>query len=420
MRAPLLAVAALLVPSIAVAQAPAPGLTWRRGAFSGRVSAYLQGELQLREGSEAALSDDGRRSLNFDRFLLRRVRLIGTVETRWAQLLVELDGNTVDGPAVGVQNAEATLRWLRTPDAPLPLASLTVGLFRIPFGYQNLQNARVWGFLEPSLAVQAMFPGQSDLGARVAGAVGWFRYSAAVMNGHPVEDRSFALGAPAGPNDFVGRLGLDVAFARASTRLQAGLSALHGRGFHPGSPATPDTIVYRDINQTGALDPSGLMLVPGQPAVPARTFARWAVGADVALNVQPLRAWRFLVFAEALYAQNLDRGVNVANPVAGSADIREIGWVVGTVHTLFDHLVLGVRLDGYDPDADALTRANGRYVPADQSYLTAAFLLGYELDATNKVLVQYDLVRDHLAIDAAGRPTDLRNDRLTARLQVGM
>jgi hypothetical protein len=197
------------------------------------------------------------------------------------------------------------------------------------------------------------------------------------------------------------------------------VSALAGTGFHAGTPATPDMLLYRDVDQSGTFDPRNVVLVPGQPATASRTFARWGAALDVALTAQPVPRWRFTVFAEAAYALNLDRGVLPADPVLAGVATREIGWAVGYVQTLFDYVVAGLRVEGYDPDADRVVAENGRLVRSDASYFVATFHLALALDRSTLLGVEYVAVRDHLAIDAAGRPTDLRNNVLLCRLQAG-
>lgn len=416
----LLAAALALTPARARADDLANTIRWRWRDLRGSVGAFAQAQLELNSSSEPAVSDDGRRLLDVDRFALRRANVLADVAGPWFALALETTASTLHGGTFALSQGHATLRLPRDPDDGPAKVALSAGLLRVPFGWHNRVGARVWGFVEAPLAARALFPGQSDLGASVHGAIGWFRYDLAWMNGHPVGDRSFPLLAPNGPRDGVGRVGVVASALRGALRVEGGVSALYGEGFSPGAPATPDVIAYRDVNQTGVLDPANLVLIPGRPAIAARTFARWAAGVDLVVRAEPLRAWRFEVVAEAVYALNLDRGVEPADPVASSRDLRELGWSVGTVHTLFDRAVLGVRVDGYDPDVDARARVAGRVVPADRSYLTASFLLGLALSATNRLVAQYDLVVDHLAVDTSGRPTDQRNDAFTARLQVGL
>lgn len=393
---------------------------WRWRDLRGSVGAFAQAQLEVNAASEPRVSDDGRRLLSLDRFTLRRANVLADVSGPWFALAIETTANTVNGMTFGLTQGFGTLRWPRSSDDGPAKVALTAGLFRVPFGWHNRVGSRVWGFAEGPLAIRALFPGQSDLGAALGGVIGWLRYDLALMNGHPVGDRSFPLLAPNGPRELVGRLGVQTAARRGALRIEGGVSALHGTGLSPGAPATPDTIAYRDINQTGVIDPSNLVLIPGRPAIASRAFTRWALGADLVVRAEPSRAWRFEVVVEGVYAQNLDRGVEPADPITSSGDLRELGWSVGTVHTLFDRALLGVRVDGYNPDVDASGRVGGRVVPADRSYLTTSFLLGLSLSATNRLTAQYDLVVDHLAIDAAGRPTDQRNDAFTARLQVGL
>src|SRR5262249_25410742 len=96
------------------------------------VYGYVQGQGQFDRSSANVIAQDGR-SLNDDRFLVPRARLVAEREWRLAAVLLELDGNTNAGPAVGLQRAEASILY-RGDNAPpmAPMLSVTLGQFRIP------------------------------------------------------------------------------------------------------------------------------------------------------------------------------------------------------------------------------------------------------------------------------------------------
>jgi hypothetical protein len=389
------------------------------GGFRVRLGGYVQGQFQTQEESEEQLSADGRGLLNGDRFSLRRGRLLLSAERDFAEMLLELDANTTRGVQLGVRQAEATLRYMGpNASAEVPLVALTLGLFRTPFGYETVRSARDRVWMENSLVAQAFFPGESDLGVRLRGGLSWFRYAFAVTNGHPLDEPRFGAQAPTRPSDFMGRVGFDI--TTGETRVSGGVSALVGNGFHPGTPATKDTLVVRDVTETGATTPQSIQLVPGRAATPSQTFGHWATGADFQLSARPLRAWRFSLQGEVYFGQNMDRGFAIADPVSTGFDVREFGAVLSYTQELFDWVLMGARLEYYNPNADSVARQGGRLVASPQDVLTASFLAGLQLPRSQtRLVVQYDAISDHLALGEDGLPRDLRNNRLFVRLQVG-
>ena len=47
-------------------------------------------------------------------------------------------------------------------------------------------------------------------------------------------------------------------------------------------------------------------------------------------------------------------------------------------------------------------------------------MIGLRYQRRARLVFQYDIVRDKLGRDEAGIPTDLKNDRMTVRLQVNL
>lgn len=199
-------------------------------------------------------------------------------------------------------------------------------------------------------------------------------------------------------------------------RIEGGLSGLSGRGFHRGRPATTDRLVWRDLNEDTVVDPIELQSISGSPAEPSETFRRFAMGADLRVFVALPVIGELAVRAEIIRASNLDRGLYVADPVASTYDLRELGWYVGAVQEVTRWAHVGVRYDRYDPDADAREREPFALVPRDLSLSTWSFMAAARLPF-GRLVAQYDLRRNAFGRDASGAPTTLADDSFTLRAE---
>jgi hypothetical protein len=384
-------------------------------------SGYIQAQYENSQLSEDQLQQGGL-PLNQDRFLVRRARIRLDRAWQWAHAAIEIDGNTTRGPTFGLRRAEAALLYRSTdPDAP-PWVRVTAGLSEIPFGYELTDSSRSRVFMERSTGSLALFPGEPDVGVRVSGGVAFFRYAIAALNGEPIDDRP---GRPArDPNaakDLVGRVGVETPLhadraGHADLHLAGGASFLTGKGFHAGSEATKNSVVWRDLNENGVLDAGELTAVPGTAAVPSQNFDRWAIGLDLGLSLDT-RLGRSRLYGEVFVAQNADRGVFVADPIATGSDVREVGWYIAFLQEVTRWGIVGFRADRYDPNADFLDKRVGKLIPADASITTLSPLVGATLPDRVRIVFQYDAILDKLARNASGVPTDLRNNQLTLRIQ---
>jgi hypothetical protein len=383
------------------------------------VYGYVQGQFQTDRSSQNTVAQDGR-PLNQDRFVVPRGRLVVEREWGFASALLELDGNTLNGPGFGLQRAEATILHRGTNAPPLPpLLSVTLGQFRVPFGEENLQSPAVRYFMERSLVSRAMFPSEIDVGLRVAGGIGWFRYSVAATNGQPLGTRDFPLQDPDSAKDLVGRIGVAVK-PSDSADVSAGFSSLAGRGFHRESAATKSQVQWNDRNGDGIFQPEEVTGVDATSARPSSTYRRFAI----ALDGQATLRWSLgeTQLGGAFYVgSNMDRGVFFSDPVLLGRDTRHLGLVLSATHELGDWVVLGFRADHYNPDSDSSDFQNAKPVqPNDRSVQTYSPLIGLRYERRARLLFQYDFVRDKLGRDEAGLPVDLKNDRMTVRLQVNL
>jgi hypothetical protein len=380
-----------------------------------KIGGYVQAQYQHNAVSEDQLQQGGA-PLNQDEFLVRRARL--RLDRGWdfASATLELDAGTVRGPRVGIRRAEGSLfyRGQNAKQLP-PLVGLSIGILDIPFGFELADSARVRWFMERSLGSSALFPTEMDAGAKLFGAVSFLRYAVAVTNGEPVDERGLPRD-PNGSKDVSGRFGAELALGD-KLALSGGTSFAVGKGFHAGSDATKSNVVWNDVNQDGVAQPTELVGVSGSAATPSENFDRWAIGLDLQVGLQTSLG-RSTLYGEAFVASNHDRGFLPSDPVATTLDARQAGGYVALTQELTRYGVVGFRAAVYDPSSDIVETRATKLLPKTQTVKTFSPLVGVVLPDRARLLLQYDFVRDYLARDAVGVPTDADNDQWTLRLQV--
>jgi hypothetical protein len=378
------------------------------------VGGFLQADaVVVDQSSQDQVSPASGDPLNTQRFLIRRANIFVEAHRQSLSAAIEMDANTVKGMAVGLVRAYVALAKTR-PDWD---ADVALGLLRIPFGLE----AQEWDpdrfFLERSNVSRALFPGTFDLGGRTKGSWRFVRAQLAVMNGNPVGDASFPARDPNAAKDFVGRLGIDSTVAD-KIHVSAGVSSLKGTGFHPGTPATKNVLVWNDDNEDGIVELPEIQIIPGRAATPSQNYSRFAVGADGRIDGVIPRLGHSILFGEVIWAANLDRGLVPADPISSGRDLRELGWVLGIGQELTSRAALGIRYDFYNPDLDAYRQTPTVIVPKDASFHTWTFTLSWGGFARDRLLFEYQHNRNALAISANGSPTTLAADTLTLRGQM--
>jgi hypothetical protein len=374
-------------------------------------SGYIQGEYETNQDSQDQLSPTGD-PLNQDRFVLRRARVKVEKEWQYASAMIETDGNTVNGPYFGLLHAEASVlyRGERAYSLP-PFLELTFGQFDLPFGYELVESPKTRWFMERSSASRALWPGEPDVGARLESALGWFRGVVAIVNGNPLgEPVGFPLRSPNAAKDIVARAGAELE-PTPWLFLAGGASVYNGTGFNPGTLATKNLV--QGVLNGGTLMPT---VLPATAATPSQTFNRWAVGGDLRAEVKTALGTTRLTF-ELVVADNMDRGLFVAEPILTGYDSREVGVAIGITQEIFGYGVIGFRYDSYDPNADAQAREGGTLVAVSQTVRSFSPLIGLALRDHARLLFQYDVNRNELGLTPSGLPTDLRDDAWTLRLQ---
>ena len=383
-----------------------------------RLSGYIQADdVAYDQASQDQIDPATGAPLNQTRYLIRRARLHLDVDHARMAGSLELDANTVNGGAVGIIDAEVSVRARGPGDRTRPWGDATIGLFRIPWGYEVSERDQDRFFLERSAVSRALFPGVFDLGLRAR--VGWrfVDLQVALTNGDPVSDRTYPLQDPNHAKDLVGRIG--VLGTRGRVAFAAGLSGLAGTGFHPGTPQTKDVLVWRDENQDGIVQLSEIQVIPGTAATPSENFRRFALGADARVVITLPRLGALELFAEADWAVNLDRALEPADPISDGRDLREQGWVVGFVEELGPHFAVGGRFDTYNPDADAFEQRAVAVVPVDMTFNTWTATGAWRWAGLDRITFEYQHFTNPLGLTASGAPTTLGGDTFTVRGQLG-
>jgi hypothetical protein len=386
------------------------------------VSLYglVQSDLVIQQGAQDQINPDNGQPLNTDRFLIRRARLGARLDRTYGEGGLEIDGNTVNGPAFRLIDAHASVKLPGSGRIPLLMA--TIGLTRIPFGYEVPQEDKDRFFLERSIAARALFPDEYDLGFRLMGGWHFLRYALAVQNGEPLGAGRFAGLDPKKKKDIVGRMGIEDEVMEGIYVI-GGASALTGTGFHPGSSVTKPTVTWSDSNGDATLQPNELTGVPGSSASSSATFSRFGVGGDLLVAAKTSWLGNTTFAAQVYFANDLDRGLQPADPLGSPSggqarSFRELGYNLALTQQLTALGAVGVRYDFYDPDRDAYNRVTGNIVPNDSSYSTIA-ITGMVIGAGwGRAILEYDINRNHLGLDSSGNPTNLASNALILRGEV--
>jgi hypothetical protein len=392
------------------------------GALGRGLSLYglVHADLMVQQGAQDQVNPDNGQPLNTDRFLIRRARLGARMDRTYGEGGMEIDGNTINGPAFRLIDAHASVKL--PGSGGLPLLMATIGFTRIPFGSEVPQEDKDRFFLERSIAARALFPDEYDLGLRLMGGWHFLRYAVAVQNGEPLGAGRFAGLDPNKKKDIVGRVGIEDEVIEG-IYVVGGASALTGTGFHPGASATKPAITWGDSNGDATLQPSELTGVPGSAASPSANFSRFGVGGDLLVAAKTSWLGNTTFAAQVYFANDLDRGLQPADPLASPAggqarSFRELGYNIALTQQLTPLAAVGVRYDFYDPDRDAYNRVTGNIVPNDSSYSSISItgmLIG---SGWGRAILEYDINRNHLGLDSSGNPTNLASNAFILRGEV--
>lgn len=393
------------------------------------VSGFLHVDwVAFRQTSQNEVTPGTGEPLNENRFVIRRARIRLETDQGLVHGMLAVDANTIRGPQVRPWNIEASLKWpvttrYRGPaevaqsDSKDAFVIVSTGLIMTPFGFDIPELERTRPFLERSTMAAELVPQSYDLGLRILGGYRFVNYAFAIMNGDPIGERAFPGRDPNESKDLVFRLGVSTEIVDGF-RVDAGVSGLNGRGFHKGNAPSKDQLVWRDQNEDGQVQQTELQVLTGSPATPSQGFDRFAMGADARVHVRLPIVGELKLRAEIIRGKNLARGSFAADPVSASRDLRELGWALSATQELSQWMLLGVRYDTFDPDADAREQKPFAVVPNDRSFSTWAFMATLRWKKS-RLIAEYDRRKNALGRDDNGAPTTLADDSFTLRAAVG-
>jgi hypothetical protein len=347
--------------------------------------------------------------LNEDTTTVRRgfFRATAVRDQMFAEL--ELDANTVNGPAARIVTSQ--VGWHKGDRF-----QIRGGLILIPFGALVPNNARYRYFMEQPAFLRALFPGDVDAGVNESGAYGLVHWSFAAMNGAPVGDAQWQGRDPSSSYDLIARLGTEIELPHHG-QFAAGISALSGKGLHPGTPPTKDSLQWVDANQDGIVQITELTTIPGSPGEPSQPFSHDAIDLDATVHWCLRDLGHGMAQFEGAIAKNLDRGLVYADPIARSRDVRELGFSLSLEQDLGAFALAGVRYDRYDADRDASETEGVTTVYTHEVFSTLSVMAAARWN-TARLILQYDHATNPFGRADDGAPTSQRADRVTLRGQV--
>jgi hypothetical protein len=142
------------------------------------------------------------------------------------------------------------------------------------------------------------------------------------------------------------------------------------------------------------------------------------LGVDARFTVLTDTLGASMLYGEIVWAKNLGRGSRFfADPVAMGRDVQGFGYNLALVQDIYNHVQLGIRYDHYDPDRDTTDVQGAKTVLSSLAYDTLAFA-GAVRTAGARLVVEFDLNRNHNGRDNAGMPTNLADNAFTLRAEV--
>ncbi len=268
-------------------------------------------------------------------FRLRRTRLVAEYTTDHMRLTIDLDPNLSGGSIPGSGTIGRTVEAVGIAKlTPAITEEFAMGIFKVPFGFEVMQNDADRPFIERSWGEQNMFPAEFDTGVRtkVTALDSKLQAHAAVLNGVTIGEKTFT----AVPDLNHGK---DVA----------------GRANYDFGPADVGASGYYGTGQN--VDAKNLAF---------KQFTRWAVNMEAALHHTFLPKFgQTKLFGEITYGENMDRGTkySFALPqIQSSIDAKaacgnrageacaELAYFVRLEQDITQWATAGMRFDSYTTD----------------------------------------------------------------------
>jgi hypothetical protein len=351
-----------------------------------KFSGYIQGRYEWHDDADYGLDSSKtppQRGTN--RFYVRRGRLKTTYVGTLSEFVLQFDAT---GDGLALRDAEASFHitnenpWF--PSATEWELKLTMGQFKVPFGFEVLQSSGDRELPERTAVIRALFPGERDRGVRLQYNYSFFRLSTAVFNGNFTNDATHGSFDQSSWKDFAGRLGADL------EHVVFGVSGHWGRFLRLTRPA------------------AAMMPIAGY-----ERYKRFRIGADAQgyLDVPSLGGLTLRV--EAIWAKDTQMDFGGAPPDAnGCKDTPRFGWYATVVQNVGDNFGIAVRFDQYDPITglpDACAMAARDAAGLDKVSNIGVVLMGF-VSGNLKASLAYE----HFIEEGASKKA---NDAVTLQMQ---
>lgn len=341
-----------------------------------KVSGYVQARYQWHEDATFGV-DGNNQPLETSRFYIRRARMKTVYSGKNAEYLVQIGSG---GGPVTLSDAEATLVDTWTPVG----LRLTLGQFKVPFGFEIGQPASEIELPERTLLERSLFPGERDRGLRLTGHYQELRFSAALINGNGVVDPIYTTYDQTSFKDLVARVGADFRI------LVLGVSGYYGHALKT------------------TLGKPGTAAGPGTAASYARV-RRVRLGADAQLYFRTPHVGRLIIRGELVLAHDTSLAFS-GTPADSCGSQQTLGWYATVVQNVGERFGVALRVDQYDPNR-GLNDTCAQYAASEQDRVTtlgASFL--FYISENLRTMLAYE----HLAEQA---PTVPGNDIVTVQMQ---
>jgi hypothetical protein len=292
-----------------------------------KISGFIQGRYEYHQDA----MDGTKNPKNENRFYVRHAYLGTRYEGKNAEYFLQIDANNNDGFALKDAEASFVDTW-----TPLHL-KLTLGQFKVPFGYEILQSDADREMPERSQVILSLFPGDRDRGLRLQGSYEMLRLNVALVNGASFGQKDPANGFgtvqngydPNGFKTVVGRVGVDLG------RLVGGFSWMWGRTLDTKF-GLPDV---KDGSKTaGKLLPDSYLY-----------YAQTRLGADVQAYLDVPELGGLAVKGEVIWARKTNLDYAAFGPANSCLNSQSLGWMITVVQNFGQYLGVALRLDQFDP-----------------------------------------------------------------------
>ncbi len=341
-----------------------------------KLSGYVQSRYEWHQDATFGVNDKNEPQES-SRFYIRRARMRAVYAGKNSEYLMQVGSS---GEGVSLVDAEASLvdTW-----SPLSLR-LTMGQFKIPFGFEILQSASEIEMPERTIGVRTIFAGERDRGVRLSGRFQVLRFQAALINGNGTVDPIYRTYDQTSFKDLVGRIGTDFRF------LVLGASGYYGHG----------------LNTTAA---TAATTTAAAGAATYQRFSKLRVGVDGQLYVKNPGVGGLIIRAELMLAN--DRSLAFASdPAQPCKDRRSVNWYAMVLQNIGEHFGVALRIDQFDPN-HGVNDLCAEYPASTRDRVTT---LGTALQLYVSETLRGMLAYEHPIEQTA---TAAKNERVTVQLQ---